>query len=83
MPGTNYCLPLSMEAQNEIFSLVGKAFGRKCLNIVDNGRQTMYNDDGGTDAGALVYYKSHRKAMNRNWSNQKANPALKTKTVNK
>ena len=24
-----------------------------------------------------------RKAMNRNWSNQKANPALKTKTGNK
>ena len=23
--------------------------------------------------------KSNRKAMNRNWSNQKANPALKTK----
>ena len=27
--------------------------------------------------------KSNRKAMNRNWSNQKANPALKTKTGNK
>ena len=27
--------------------------------------------------------KSNRKAMNRNWSNQKANPALKTKTENK
>ena len=26
------------------------------------------------------YEKSNRKAMNRNWSNQKANPALKTKT---
>ena len=26
---------------------------------------------------------SNRKAMNRNWSNQKANPALKTKTGNK
>ena len=24
--------------------------------------------------------KSNRKAMNRNWSNQKANPALKTRT---
>ena len=30
-----------------------------------------------------VHYKSNRKAMNRNWSNQKANPALKTKTGNK
>ena len=27
--------------------------------------------------------KSNRKAMKRNWSNQKANPALKTKTGNK
>ena len=26
---------------------------------------------------------SNRKAMNRNWSNQKANPALKTKAGNK
>ena len=29
------------------------------------------------------YHKSNRKAMNRNWSNQKANPALKTKTGDK
>ena len=27
--------------------------------------------------------KSNRKAMNRNWSNHKANPALKTKVGNK
>ena len=27
--------------------------------------------------------KSNRKAMNRNWTNQKANPALKTKAGNK
>ena len=27
--------------------------------------------------------QSNRKAMNRNWCNQKANPALKTKTGNK
>ena len=31
----------------------------------------------------ILVYKSNRKAMNRNWSNQKANPALKTKTGNK
>ena len=31
----------------------------------------------------LVVKKSNRKAMNRNWINQKANPALKTKTGNK
>ena len=28
-------------------------------------------------------YKRNRKAINRNWSNQKANPALKTKAENK
>ena len=27
--------------------------------------------------------KSNRKSINKNWSNQKANPALKTKTGNK
>ena len=27
--------------------------------------------------------KCNRKAMNRNWSNQKSNPALKTKAGNK
>ena len=36
---------------------------------------------------ALIYLfsitESNRKAMNRNWSNQRANPALKTKTENK
>ena len=31
----------------------------------------------------IIKTKSNRKAMNRNWSNQKANPALKTKTGNK
>ena len=30
-----------------------------------------------------IHCKSTRKAMNRNWSNQKANPALKTKTGKK
>ena len=30
-----------------------------------------------------TFYKSNRKAMNRNWSNQKANPDLKTKAGNK
>ena len=28
-------------------------------------------------------HESNRKAMNRNWSNRKANPALKTKAGNK
>ena len=32
---------------------------------------------------SINHTKSNRKAMNRNWSNQKANPALKTKVGNK
>ena len=31
----------------------------------------------------IEYYENNRKAKNRNWSNQKPNPALKTKTGNK
>ena len=30
---------------------------------------------------AVFVSKSNRKAMTRNWSNQKANPALKTKNL--
>ena len=48
------------------------------------------NQLGGVAILAILYplcihynSKSNRKAMNRNWSNQKANPALKTKTGNK
>ena len=43
----------------------------------------------GIEKQTLVFYsmqnsdKSNRKAMNRNWSNLKANPALKTKAGNK
>ena len=31
----------------------------------------------------LPFIKSNRKAMDKSWGNQKANPALKTKTGNK
>ena len=35
------------------------------------------------NSGVPTLNKSKRKAMNRNWSNQKANPALNTKVGNK
>ena len=35
------------------------------------------------DAAQFSHCRSNRKAMNRNWCNQKANPALKTKAGNK
>ena len=34
-------------------------------------------------ASDMKISRSNRKAMNRNWSNQKSNPALKTKAGNK
>ena len=36
-----------------------------------------------TPSSVFSVVESNRKAMNRNWSNQKANPALKTKAGNK
>ena len=38
---------------------------------------------GNDDIHKSLHEKSNRKAMNRNWSNQKANPALKTNMGNK
>ena len=43
--------------------------------IKDHGQSPIHS--------AKTLKKSNRKAMNRNWSNQKAHPALKTKTGNK
>ena len=50
--------------------------------------QTQGNNSGGMvdlqgGANRKASKQSKRKAMNRNWSNQKANPALKTKAGNK
>ena len=46
--------------------------GRIIEKIINKNNFCLFNDN-----------KSNRKAMNRNWSNQKANPALKTKAGNK
>ena len=35
------------------------------------------------ETSSISFIKSNRKAMNRDWSNQKANSALKAKTGNK
>ena len=48
-----------------------------------NYRSTALNRSNINYYLALPCSKSKRKAMNRNWSNQKANPALKTKAGNK
>ena len=52
----------------ETFNLTSRYFGE----IVNK----MYSHE-------LQFNKSNRKAMNCNWSNQKENPALKTKAGNK
>ena len=57
----------------------------KCLKVHSAPRFSIFL---GTDNHSMapcnrVANGSNRKAMNRNWSNQKANPALKTKAGNK
>ena len=61
--------------------------------IIYNDNNNYNNDDNNNNNNNLLFkevcsqqlsdFKSNRKAMNRNWSNQKANPALKTKAGNK
>ena len=56
--------------------------------LCDNWNSVVYNKPPHVRARisemrATVIGRSYRKAMNRNWSNQKANPALKTKAGNK
>ena len=55
------------------------------LNFKGPGPSWLGEIDGlqGTSVQSCKLTESNRKAMNRNWSNQKTNPALKTKTENK
>ena len=60
------------------------------LSLVDVGKRykeaeplTSKNSKEVAKAFEKIYSRSNRKAMNRNWSNQNSNPALKTKTGNK
>ena len=55
----------------EIGCILNKSSGKKNISFL-NARAQIYH-----------LKKSNRKAINRNWSNQKANPALKTKVGNK
>ena len=51
--------------------------------IFDGPGRKRYSQQDFSRRGDGFEKKSNRKAMNRNWSNQKANPALKTKAGNK
>ena len=63
---------------------------KDCTQPLRIGNIRALNGCAGRLLGAVTQHnhktsanKSNRKAMNRNWSNQKANPALKTKAGNK
>ena len=59
-------------------------FELKAPVLIDLVLPNSRNENGNLECEkGLLLFKSNRKAMNRNWSNQKANPALKTKTGNK
>ena len=48
------------------------------MEDVENSRSTKPERTGENKVSASRIYESTRKAMNRNWCNQKANPAFKT-----
>ena len=53
-----------------------------CINVISVVSHILFHDRIWSLLCLFLVYmycKSNRKAMNRNWSNQKANPALKTK----
>ena len=54
--------------------------GKLVLHLYENVSMMRYSELG---LSRTTKHESNRKAMNGNWSNQKANPALKTKTGNK
>ena len=60
------------------------AIGEKCMNVREN--KLLNNEETNLRMINHVFVilhhanKRNRKAMNRNWGNQKAKPALKTKT---
>ena len=59
---------------------------KDCTQPLRIGNIRALNGCAGRLFGAATLHnhnKCNRKAMNRNWSNQKSNPALKTKAGNK
>ena len=80
----NYCsieqLGFSKERQNSDLSRVDN-HGKRLLELCKSCDLYIANGRLGLDKS--LGCKSYRKAMNRNWCNQKAKPALKTKTGNK
>ena len=82
-------LPIEAELHKRQLSLLYNVIKseNKCLrDLVERQLACSFNNTRSFSMWSIKPYlsmKSNRKAMNRNWSNQKANPALKTKTGNK
>ena len=58
-------------------------YGKNLKNLHLQNQKSYDLETRHVSLGAQALQKSNRKAMNKNWSNQKANAALKTKTGNK
>ena len=69
---TSLGLPLMVYIYLNLFALPVTDFNNRNKLLISNLLKQGYR-----------YHKSKRKAMNRNWGNQKANPALNTKAGNK
>ena len=69
------------DSHNPVGPLITHIEPRENLNLGCSG--AAFNSKTQSSEQNIHLNKSNRKAMNRNWSNQKANPALKTKTGSK
>ena len=71
--------------QNIRLSILHGSMACRLVHCCDGQLRGMHEEICSTcKPGMLLWniHKSNRNAMNRNWNNQKANPALKTKTGN-
>ena len=76
------CGRLSTETIDNVEDFVCKIYDPSTeITQIDQMRVFLFNKGKDSDSLPPTHdaLKSNRKAMNRNWSNQKANPALKTK----
>ena len=78
-------LQIMLVNENLFFIKVHKwieKFGLNDHKIILGG-DFNFTEENRLDRNSNVNIKSKRKAMNRNWCNQKTNPALNTKAGNK
>ena len=71
---------------SDLICLISKpVFNDNCLDSLKTNVRILFHTPGIKENlnEKLLFGKSNRKAINRNWNNQKPNPALKTKTGKK